>query len=64
VAEWIKSHYRQGRKLGRTIYRHTGPEDDDGTLIGIMDTVEDAYMVCAALNDYEDWLARLCGGQE
>lgn len=43
--------YRVGRSLGRTVYRMVAqaPSKDDG-LVALMDTVEDAYRVTAALN--------------
>lgn len=41
--------WRTGRTVGRTIYRQTGPSDDD-ELIGVMDTVELAREVVEAVN--------------
>lgn len=44
--------FRQGRKLGRTIYRQFGPEAADGDLlVGLMDTAALARLVVEALND-------------
>ena len=43
--------WRTGRKVGRTIYRQTGPTPSDtDPLIGIMDTPEDAKRVVDAVN--------------
>ena len=41
--------YRVGSKLKRTLYRCKG-SDHVGELIGIMDSAEDAQLVCDALN--------------
>jgi hypothetical protein len=43
--------WRTGRKVGRTIYRQSGPEpSDDDALIGVMDTPELAAVACRARN--------------
>jgi hypothetical protein len=58
--------WRTGRKVGRTIYRQhgTAPSDAD-TLIGVMDTPEDAQRVVDAINRVaalESQLERLRAG--
>lgn len=45
------STYRVGRKVGRTIYRQTGPEPSDADeLIGLMDTAGLAEFAVRAMN--------------
>lgn len=48
-------YWRQGRKVGRTIYKMLGekPSDRD-ILIGIMDHEDDAYFVITAVNEEID----------
>lgn len=44
---------RQGRKVGRTLYRQIGPEpSDDDPLIGVMDSIVLAHLVVTAVNTY------------
>lgn len=53
--------WRQGRKIGRTIYAQMGPEpSDDDPLIGVMDTPDLAAAACEAHNELRQ--AQVAGG--
>lgn len=44
---------RQGRKVGRTLYRQLGSEpSDEDPLIGVVDTPAYAQLIVAAVNRY------------
>jgi hypothetical protein len=53
----IETRWRQGRRVGRTVYLQAGPEpSDDDLLIGLMDTPALARRVVDAVNAYRPGL--------
>jgi hypothetical protein len=49
----IETRWRQGRRVGRTVYLQAGPEPSgDDLLIGLMDTPALARRVVDAVNAY------------